>query len=71
MKRIKIFKFVDEPIGVKRVRFEVLRAGDVFYSEMPNGELIPNINGGILEIAVSDVYYTENKKIPGIEVKPV
>jgi hypothetical protein len=39
MKRRKVFVFTKELPGIKRIPFENLKKGNIFYTEEPDGEL--------------------------------
>jgi len=70
MKFKKVYKFSDNPSGIKRVRFETLRPGDLFYSES-GGELDVFHKGEFIGLVISDPKPEEPKGNWGLAVKPI
>jgi hypothetical protein len=70
MKFKKIYKFSDNPSGVKRISFENLRPGDLFYSES-SGELDMHSDGKFIWLVVSEPESCEPKGNYDLQVEPI
>jgi len=82
-KRVKIskktFVFTHEGVGIKEVKFEQLRAGDIFYCELMDGELdvmeLSDHTVAFIWVALTDP--AEDASIPDcmskwfVEVRPI